>query len=172
MAIGSPPARSSEKDIPNDLATGILVGMGFRDQVNLFDPRKKLRKNEDNPNLAINAIKGELGPLDEMMILVKMQSLEKGPSVPPPSPLGPPLPMGGAGGLPGPTPLGPPLGPPLGVTPTPLMGGGPPLPPVGGGPPLGGGGLNPALSAGPLPSQPPINPAVLAELIQRSQGLT
>ncbi len=98
-----------------DFATGLLIGMGFKDRASFAESKR--RRKDRNPNLAINTIKGELSTLDELAILAKMQQVS--------SPGPPPLGAGPLGG--GPPPLG-------------GIGGGSGL----GGPPgLGGGGIPP-----------------------------
>lgn len=174
----------------NSMAAGLLMGSGLREISQVLGlSRKKspggASASPDGAQPPAGAMaQGNMGDIDKIMMLAKMQGQMPGGGPPMPMPGGPP--MGApAPGLPGQPPLAPspPLAPPPGGQAAPLPQPGAPLPPgmVPGGMPIGGGAVppqpNPLMAAlggaapgagmggSPLPMQ------LLQQLLTGSQGL-
>ena len=169
----------------NSMIGGMLMGAGLREisQVLGLSKSKKsgLSQNGEQPPAQVMA-QGQMGDIDKMLMLSKLQSLQGGG---PPGPGGP-VPMGPGGPLPGPMPpaSSPPLAPPPGGMAAPLPQPGAPMPPGAAGPgpmppgpPMGGGAPTPMAAAlgGAAPGGPPqgngLPMQLLAQLLQGSQGL-
>ncbi len=163
----------------SSMAAGVLMGSGLRELSQVLGLSKKkgggMAPDGAQPNAATMA-QGQLGDIDKILMLAKMQGGAPGGPQPGGPPMaGPPMP-----GMPGPMPLAPspPIAPPSTpgglAAPLPQPGAPSPMLPPGGGAPMAppnpmmaalGGAAPGGGMGGGLPMQ------LLAQLLQGSQGL-
>ena len=140
LGIGGPPDQGGGEDA---FATGLLAGAGLREISQVLGLSRKRQGSSGAQPSASTMLQGQMGDLDRVMLLARIQSLMGGPGGGPMGPglpgAAPPMPgamLGampgalppGAGPLPFPSPLARPPMPPM-VPPGPLpMPGGLPLP--------------------------------------------
>ena len=139
-----PPPPNADGNDQESFATGLLAGAGLRELSQVLGLSRKRESKSGVQPPAGDMLAGQMGDLDKIMLLAKLQGLMPGGAMP-----GMP---GGAGGAPGGMPgMGMPGAPPMGMGMPPGMPMRPPMPGMPGAPMLPPGGMPPMLPRPPLP---------------------